>query len=221
MHPKIIFFFFFWSVKHIYILINQVFTSKKRKKKFYIYLCYNLLIIVAKSLGCMCVWQILSFKTEKLKSCFEWYIKRFQSGIFLEKILCCFFFSCLLKWIVIISFKFHFIFCVILYVGIFFCSCLNQFLPFYILFNVDVFLIIINFPVLFSVFIVFKPKMFCIGLFSELGFSFFYYWFKCVPYFFSIPTVVENVNICFIVFTTSITHWWYIIFVFSIIMFFY
>ena len=82
------------------------------------------------------------------------------------------FFSCLLIWNVIISFKFHFIFCVILSVGIFFCSCLNKFLSFHILFNMDVFLIIISFRILFSVFIAFKPKMFCIGLFSELGFSF-------------------------------------------------
>ena len=144
--------------------------------------------------------------------------KAFSIGNFSWKDNIVFFFSCLLQWIVIISFKFHFIFCVILYVGIFFCSCLTKFLPFYILFNEDVFLIIINFWVLFSVFIAFKPKMFYMGLFSEFGFSFFYYGFKCVPYFFSIPTVVENVNICFIVFTTSITHWWYIIFVFSVII---
>ena len=51
----------------------------------------------ASSLGCVCVyyycvWQILSFKTEKLKNIFEWYIKLFKLQIFFEKIILRYFF---------------------------------------------------------------------------------------------------------------------------------
>lgn len=81
-------------------------------------------------------------------------------------------FSCLLKWIVIISFMFLFIFCIMLSDGIFFSSCLNKFLPFRISFNTDVFIVIISFLVLCSVFIESNPKMFVIGLLSEFLLSF-------------------------------------------------
>ena len=56
----------------------------------------------ASSLGFVCVYyycvrQILSFKTEKLKNIFEWYIKLFKLQIFFGKIILRYFFSCLLK----------------------------------------------------------------------------------------------------------------------------
>ena len=120
-----------------------------------------------------CVWQILNFQKWKVKElCWVVHKAFLIANLFLKdgSVL---FFSCLLKWIVIISFKFLFIFCIMLSVGIFFCSCLNKFLDFHISFNMDGFIVIINFLVLFSVFIAFKPKIFCIKLFSELGFNFF------------------------------------------------
>ena len=87
--------------------------------------------------------------------------------------------------------------------GIFVCSCLNKFLPFRISFNTDVFIVIISFLVLCSVFIESNPKMFVIGLLSE----FLDYRFKSFPYFFSIPAVIQNMNNCFIIFIASITNW--------------
>ena len=127
---------------------------------------------------CVCmyylfVWQILSFWKWKIKELFWMVHKAFLIANIFWKDSIVLFFSCLLKWIVIISFQLLFIFCIMLSVGTFFCSCLNKFLAFHISFNMDVFIVIINFRVLFSVFIAFKPKMFCIKLFSELGFSFF------------------------------------------------
>ena len=117
-----------------------------------------------------------------------------------------------------ISFILLFIFCIMLSVGFFFFPCLNRFLVFHVSFDMDVFIAIINFLVLCSVFIVFNPKMFVLGLLSE--FLLFDYGFKSVPCFFSISAVIESLNNCFVMFIASVTDWWYIVFAFSVIIFF-
>ena len=122
------------------------------------------------------------------------------------------FFSCLLKWIVIISFMFLFMFCIMLSVGIFFFSCLNRFLAFHILFSKDVFIVIISFLVLCSVFIAFNPKMFVIGLLPQFLLSVFIMGSKVFHIFFFISAVIERINNCFVLFVASITHWWYVVF---------
>ena len=117
-----------------------------------------------------------------------------------------------------ISFILLFIFCIMLSVGFFFFPCLNRFLVFHVSFDMDVFIAIINFLVLCSVFIAFNPKMFVLGLLSE--FLLFDYGFKSVPCFFSISAVIESLNNCFVMFIASVTDWWYIVFAFSVIIFF-
>ena len=162
----------------------------------------------------LCDKSLVLFQKWKVVESFSMLQKAFSVVNFSLKDDSMLFFSCLLKWIVIISFMFLVIFCIMLSDGIFFCSCLNKFLPFRISFNTDVFIVIISFLVLCSVFIESNPKMFVIGLLSE----FLDYRFKSFPYFFSIPAVIQNMNNCFIIFIASITNWWYIVFVFSVII---
>ena len=161
-----------------------------------------------------CDKSLVLFQKWKVVESFSMLQKAFSVVNFSLKDDSMLFFSCLLKWIVIISFMFLFIFCIMLSDGIFFSSCLNKFLPFRISFNTDVFIVIISFLVLCSVFIESNPKMFVIGLLSE----FLDYRFKSFPYFFSIPAVIQNMNNCFIIFIVSITNWWYIVFVFCVII---
>lgn len=161
-----------------------------------------------------CDKSLVLFQKWKVVESFSMLQKAFSVVNFSLKDDSMLFFSCLLKWIVIISFMFLFIFCIMLSDGIFFCSCLNKFLPFRISFNTDVFIVIISFLVLCLVFIESNPKMFVIGLLSE----FLDYRFKSFPYFFSIPAAIQNMSNCFIIFIASITNWWYIVFVFSVII---
>ena len=115
------------------------------------------------------------------------------------------FFSCLLKWMVIISF-------VSLYV--LYCYLLVFLFFMYISFSMDVFIVIISFLALCLVFSAFHPKMFIIGLLSEFLLSFFIMGSKV----FHISAVIERVNNCFVLFVASITHWWYVVFAFSVII---
>ena len=104
------------------------------------------------------------------------------------------FFSCLLKWMVIISFLSLYVLYCYLLVFLFFM---------YISFSMDVFIVIISFLALCLVFSAFHPKMFIIGLLSEFLLSFFIMGSKV----FHISAVIERVNNCFVLFVASITHW--------------
>ena len=119
-----------------------------------------------------CDKSLVLFQKWKVVESFSMLQKAFSVVNFSLKDDSMLFFSCLLKWIVIISFMFLFIFYIMLSDGIFFSSCLNKFLPFRISFNTDVFIVIISFLVLCSVFIESNPKMFVIGLLSEFLLSF-------------------------------------------------
>ena len=85
---------------------------------------------------------------------------------------------------VIISFIFLFMFCIMLSVDVFFFSCVNRFPAFQISFNMDVFIVISSFLVLCSVFIAFNPKTFVIRFLTEFCLVFLLWVQKCSIFFF-------------------------------------
>ena len=72
---------FFFFCKDMYLPINKLRIYKKKEKNIELLVCYNLCIIVVKSVSCVCKCvtgicdkSLVLFKKEKLESCFGCYI---------------------------------------------------------------------------------------------------------------------------------------------------